>query len=248
MVDPQRAEDMDFSHPKHGVQIKKARLKPQCDVPPLSEEEAASAFSQLRKLCPTASAVIKEEEDTDTASEDESDVNTETLPPVVYRSCHPAKVPVTSVSVDSILEDVRCNPEQITNLNKATVGQSKSALWRQQRKGHMNHAETDFQSIPETFYWAVFTMTTVGYGDVYPRSLGGKLGGLMCVLCGFIVLAIPSPAIVANFNRFYLRHKNVLLSDEDIREKEREMRKHSTLWDRFIKRFSNKDTQEERAT
>ncbi|XP_035687003.1 uncharacterized protein LOC118423113 isoform X1 [Branchiostoma floridae] len=103
-VDPQRAEDMDFSHPKHGVQIKKARRKPQCDVPPLSEEEAASAFSQLRKLCPTASAVIKEEEDTDTASEDESDVNTETLPPVVYRSCHPAKVPVTSVSVDSILD------------------------------------------------------------------------------------------------------------------------------------------------
>ncbi|XP_035694879.1 uncharacterized protein LOC118428783 isoform X2 [Branchiostoma floridae] len=136
-VDPQRAEDMDFSHPKHGVQIKKARRKPQCDVPPLSEEEAASAFSQLRKLCPTASAVIKEEEDTDTASEDESDVNTETLPPVVYRSCHPAKVPVTSVSVDSILEDVRCNPEQITNLNKATVGQSKSALWRQQRKGRV---------------------------------------------------------------------------------------------------------------
>ncbi|XP_066278764.1 potassium voltage-gated channel subfamily A member 10-like [Branchiostoma lanceolatum] len=112
----------------------------------------------------------------------------------------------------------------------------------------MNHDESDFQSIPETFYWAVFTMTTVGYGDVYPRSLWGKLGGLMCVLCGFIVLAIPSPAIVANFNRFYLRHKNVLLSDEDIQQKEREMRKHRTLWDRFIKRFSKNDTQEERST
>ncbi|KAI8480461.1 voltage-gated potassium channel [Branchiostoma belcheri] len=110
----------------------------------------------------------------------------------------------------------------------------------------MYHPEGDFQSIPETFYWAVFTMTTVGYGDVYPRSVGGKLGGLMCVLCGFIVLAIPSPAIVANFNRFYLRHKNVLFSDEEIREKEREMRKHRTLWDRFIKRFSSKDREQER--
>eukprot|EP00058_Branchiostoma_floridae_P027171 XP_002612662.1 hypothetical protein BRAFLDRAFT_78707 [Branchiostoma floridae] len=97
---------MDFSHPKHGVQIKKARRKPQCDVPPLSEEEAASAFSQLRKLCPTASAVIKEEEDTDTASEDDLTSNRELFSTVsmlrqitIDKFCQPSPGPKPTTSV-----------------------------------------------------------------------------------------------------------------------------------------------------
>jgi voltage-gated potassium channel len=49
-----------------------------------------------------------------------------------------------------------------------------------------------FTSIPATMWWSVATLTTVGYGDVYPTTPLGKLLGAFIAILGIGVFALPT--------------------------------------------------------
>lgn len=52
-------------------------------------------------------------------------------------------------------------------------------------------------------YWCIITMTTVGYGDIIPRSTSGRVIGMLTMTTGVFILAIPISIFSANFKRHY---------------------------------------------
>lgn len=54
-----------------------------------------------------------------------------------------------------------------------------------------------FESIPQSIYWAVVTVTTVGYGDVSPTTPLGKLFSILLMLAGYSIIAVPTGIVTA---------------------------------------------------
>lgn len=57
--------------------------------------------------------------------------------------------------------------------------------------------ESGFTSIPQSIYWAIVTMTTVGYGDIAPQTVPGKAFASLVMIVGYAIIAVPT-GIVAS--------------------------------------------------
>ncbi|KAK3606515.1 hypothetical protein CHS0354_041467 [Potamilus streckersoni] len=68
---------------------------------------------------------------------------------------------------------------------------------------HFAEGGEGYQNIPIGFWWAVVTMTTVGYGDMYPKTALGYVIGSVCAISGLLMIAFTVPIIVSNFVLYY---------------------------------------------
>jgi potassium voltage-gated channel Shaw-related subfamily C member 1 len=67
----------------------------------------------------------------------------------------------------------------------------------------VDNPDNQFTSIPIGLWWSIVTMTTVGYGDLVPKTYVGMMVGGLCALTGVLTIALPVPVIVSNFAMYY---------------------------------------------
>lgn len=84
-----------------------------------------------------------------------------------------------------------------------------------------------FASIPDAMWWAVPTLTTVGYGDVMPITTGGKLFGAMITVIGVGMVALPTGILASGYStqsklqsQKYRQEANQALTDGVISQQE----------------------------
>lgn len=68
--------------------------------------------------------------------------------------------------------------------------------------------QDQFGSIPRCLWWAVITVTTVGYGDTVPVTVGGRLVASITAISGIAVIAIPIGIISAGFTEAWSREQS----------------------------------------
>ena len=58
-----------------------------------------------------------------------------------------------------------------------------------------------FSNIPQSIYWAIVTITTVGFGDITPVTIAGKLMSCVIMLTGFAIIAVPTGVVTTEIQR-----------------------------------------------
>ncbi len=62
-------------------------------------------------------------------------------------------------------------------------------------------ANPAYSSIPQSIYWAIVTITTVGYGDISPITVAGKVMACVIMLTGFAIIAVPTGIVTSELGR-----------------------------------------------
>jgi voltage-gated potassium channel len=64
-----------------------------------------------------------------------------------------------------------------------------------------HNANDGFSNIPQAIYWSIVTITTVGFGDVTPVTVAGKLMACVIMLTGFAIIAVPTGVVTSEMHR-----------------------------------------------
>ena len=85
-----------------------------------------------------------------------------------------------------------------------------------------------FGSIPQSMWWSIVTLTTVGYGDVFPITSLGKIFGSIIIILGIGTVALPAGILASAFTEHTKRNQKkyeeklkFMLTDNIIDDKER---------------------------
>ena len=70
-----------------------------------------------------------------------------------------------------------------------------------------------FTSIPRSIYWAIVTITTVGYGDIFPQTSIGQTLASLTMIIGYATIAIPTGIISAEYTAMKRKFNNIVCSD-----------------------------------
>ncbi|MEM6965844.1 MAG: ion transporter [Bacteroidota bacterium] len=72
-----------------------------------------------------------------------------------------------------------------------------------------SYPNSSFDSIPRSIYWAIVTLTTVGYGDISPQTSFGQFIAAMVMILGYAVLAVPTGIVTSELiNEATKSHNN----------------------------------------
>ena len=67
--------------------------------------------------------------------------------------------------------------------------------------------ENGFTSIPRSIYWAIVTMTTVGYGDISPKTNLGQTVASMIMIMGYGIIAVPTGIVTVGLSQAYQQER-----------------------------------------
>lgn len=68
--------------------------------------------------------------------------------------------------------------------------------------------DNGFKSIPLSIYWAVVTLTTVGYGDIAPQTIIGQTFSVILMLLGYAIIAVPTGIVTAEITQTEKKKEN----------------------------------------
>lgn len=99
-----------------------------------------------------------------------------------------------SKSIDIIINVIRCQKEPLIAVGTLAIGYILIAALV-----IFNVEQDTFSNFFEAVYWACVSLTTMGYGDIYPVSTAGRIVTMVSSFVGIAIVALPAGIITAGY-------------------------------------------------